>query len=75
MYEMFDRKCSGYHFLDKCKVNSTGLITSVHKYIDYTHIKNTVSNNDNDNKKDKDKDDLKKVLNGLKDNIIENLKD
>ena len=28
------RKYSGYHFLDKCKFNSTGLITSVHRYID-----------------------------------------
>ena len=69
------RKYSGYHFLDKCKVNSTGLITSAHRYIRYTDINNNVSNNDNDNNKDKDKDDLNKVLKSLKDNIIENLKD
>ena len=68
------RKHNGYHFLDKCKVNSTGLITSVHRYFDYTDINNNVSDNDNDNNKDRDKDDLNKVLNSLKDNI-ENLKD
>ena len=65
------RKYSGYHFLDKCKVHSTGLLTSVHRYIDYTDINNV---SDNDNNKVKDKDDLNKVLNSLKD-IIENLKD
>ena len=67
------RKYSGYHFLDKCKVNSTGLITSVHRYIDYTDINNNVSDNDIYN--NKDKDDLNKVLNSLKDNIMENLRD
>ena len=58
--------------MDKSKVNSTGLITSLHRYIDYTDTNNNVSDNDNDNKKDKD--DKNKVLNSLKDNIIENLK-
>ena len=69
------RKYSGYHFLDKCKVNSTGFITSVQRYIDYIDIINNVSDNDNDNNKDKDTDDLDKVLNSLKDNFIENLRD
>ena len=66
---------SGYHFFDKCKVNRTGLITSVHSYIDYTDINDSDSNDNIDNNKDNDKDDLNKVLNSLKDNIIENLKD
>ena len=69
------RKYSGYQFSDKYKVISTGLITSVLRYVNYTDIYNNVSDNDNDNKKDKDKDDLNKVLNSLKDNIIENLTD
>ena len=58
---------SGYHFFDKCKVNRTGLISSVHSYIDYTDINDNIDNN-------KDKDDLNKVLNELKDNIIEDLR-
>ena len=69
------RKYSCYHFLDKCKDNSTDLITLIQRYIDNTDINNKVSDNDNDNNKDRDKDDLNKVLNSLKDNIIENLKD
>ena len=72
------RKYSGYDFLDKCKFNKTGLLTSVHSYFDYTDINNSDSDNDdtNDNNKDKDKDkdDMNKVLNELKYNIIENLK-
>ena len=66
---------SCYHFFDKCKVNRTGLITSVHSYIDYTDINDSDSNDNIDNNKDKDKDDLNKDLNELKYNIIENLKD
>ena len=66
---------SGYHFFDKCKVNRTGLITSVHSYIDYTDINDSDSDDSIDNIKDKDKDDLNKILNELKHNIIENLKD
>ena len=69
------RKYSGYHFLDKCKVNRTGLITSVHSYIDYTDINDSDSNDNINNNKDKVEEDLNKVLNRLKDNIIENLKD
>ena len=66
---------SGYHFFDKCKVNRAGLTTSVHSNIDYTDINDSDSNDNIDNNKDQDKDDLNKVLNTLKDNIIENLKD
>ena len=69
------RKYSGYHFLDNCKVNRTGLITSVHSYIDYTDINDSDSSDNIKNNKDKDEEDLIKVLNSLKDNIIENLKD
>ena len=69
------RKYSGYHNLDKCKVNRTGLITSVHSYIDYTDITDSDSNDNFDIIKDKDEENLRKVLNSLKDNIIENLKD
>ena len=69
------RKNSGYHFLDKRKFNRTGLITSVHSFIDYTDIDNNDSDDNIDNNKDKDTDDSNKVLNELKDNIIENLKD
>ena len=68
------RKYSGYHFFDKSKVNRTGLITSVHSYIEYTDIKNRDSNDKIDINKDKYEEDLNKVLNSLKDNIIENLK-
>ena len=67
------RKYSGYHFLDKYKVNGTGLITSVHSYFDYTDINDSDSNDNINNNKDKDEEDLNKVLNSLKDNIIENL--
>ena len=69
------RKYSGYHFLDNCKINRTGLITSVHSYIDYTDIKDSDSSDNIKNNKDKDEEDLIKVLNSLKDNIIENLTD
>ena len=69
------RKYSGYDFLDKYKVNRTGLITSVHSYIDYTDINDSDSNDNIDNNKDKVKDDLNKTLSELKHNIIENLKD
>ena len=69
------RKNSGYHFLDKGKVNRTGLITSVHSYIDYTYINDSDSNDNIGYNKDKDKDDLIKTSNELKYNIIENLKD
>ena len=69
------RTYSGYHLLDKRKVNRTGLITSLHIYIDYTDINNNDSDDNIDNNKDKDKDYLNRVLNELKDNIIENLKD
>ena len=65
---------SGYHFFDKCKINRTGLISSVHSYIDYTDINDSDSNDIFDINKDKDED-LNKVLNSLKDNIIENSKD
>ena len=69
------RKYSGDHFLDKCKVNRTGLITSVHSYIDYTDINDSDSNYNINNNKDKDEEYLNKVLNSLNDKIIENLKD
>ena len=69
------RKYRGYHFLDKCKFNRTGLITSVISYIDYIDINDSDSNDNIDNKKDKDKDDLNKILNELKYIIIENLQD
>ena len=59
------RKYSGYHFLDKVKVKRTGLITSVHSYIDYTDINNNDSDDNFDNNKDKDKDDLNRLLNEL----------
>ena len=66
---------SGYHFFDKCKVNRTGLIKTVHSYIVYTDINDSDSNDKIDNNKDKDEDDLNKILNELKHNIIETLKD
>ena len=66
---------SGYHFFDKCKVNRTGNITSVHSYIDYTNINDSDSNDNIDNNKDKDKNDLNKVLDELKYDIIDNLED
>ena len=69
------KKYSDYHFLDKCKVNSTCPITSVHSYIDYIGINNNDSDDNIDISEDKDKDDLNRVSNELKDNIIENLKD
>ena len=65
---------SGYHFFDKCEFNRTGLISSVHSYIDYTDINDSDSNDNFDINKDRDEEDLNKVLNSLKDNIIENLK-
>ena len=70
---------SGYHFFDKCKVNRTGLISSVHSYIDYTDIIDNDSDSDDniDNNKDKveDKDYYNEISNKLKANIIENIKD
>ena len=63
---------SGYHFKDRCIDKRTGLISSIHSYINYTNI---INSNDNfDNNKD-DKDDLNKFLNELKDNIKEDLKE
>ena len=65
---------SGYHFMDRCINNHTGLISSTHSYIDYIDIINSNDNIDN-NKDDKDdKNDLNKVLNELKDNIKEDIK-
>ena len=71
------RKYSGYHFLDICKFNRTGLLTPIHSFIDYTNFNDSNSDSDDNvyNNKDKDKDDFNKVLNELKDNIIEILKD
>ena len=69
------RKNSGYHFLKKGKVNRTGLISSVHCFIDYIDINNNDSHDNIDNSKDKEEDDLNNILNELKYNIIENLKD
>ena len=66
------RLYSDYHFLDKCKVKRTNIITSVHSYIDYTNINNS-NNNIDKNEDDKD-DDLNKALKELKDNIKEDLK-
>ena len=68
------RKNSGFHFLDKGKVKRTGLITSVHSYIDYIEINDGDSNDNTDSNKEKDKDDFNEILNELKYNIIENLK-
>ena len=58
------RKNSGYHFSDKCKVNSRGHIISEHNYIDYTDL------HDNN----KNEDDLNNVFFYLKYNIIEELR-
>ena len=66
---------SGYQFFRKCKVNRTGLITSVHNYIDYTDTNDSDSNDNIDINKDKDEEDLNKILNELKHNFIERLKD
>ena len=69
---------SGYHFKDRCIDNRTGIISSVHSYIDYIKIYDNVSNDNIDiNKDDKDDKnyDLNNVLNELKDNIKEDLKD
>ena len=64
---------SGYHFFDKCKVNRTGLISSVHGYIDYTDIIDNDSdgydNIDNNKDKDKDKDYYNEILNFMLDYI------
>ena len=66
---------SGYHFMDRCINNRTGLISSTHSYIDYIDIINSNDNIDN-SKDDKDnKNDLNKVLNELKDNIKEDVKE
>ena len=70
---------SGHHFFDKCKVNRTGLISSVHSYIDYTDIIDNDSDRDDNigNNKDKveDKDYYNEILIKLKAKIIENKKD
>ena len=69
---------SGYHFKDRCIDNRTGLISSVHSYIDYINIYDNDSNDNIDiNKDDKDDKnyDLNKFLNELKDNIKEDLKE
>ena len=63
------KQYSGYHFRNECKVNHTNVRSSKHSYIDYTDINNS------DNDDNKDEADLNKVLNELKDGIIENLKD
>ena len=47
---------SGYHFKDRCTDNRTGLISSVHSYIDYINIYDNDSNDNIDINKD-DKDD------------------
>ena len=66
---------SGYHFKDRCIDKRTGLISSVHSYIDYTDINDNDSIDNIDINKD-DKDDyLNEVLNELKDNIKEDLKE
>ena len=69
---------TGYHFKDRCRDNRTGLISSVHSYIDYINIFDNDSNDNIDiNKDDKDDKnyDLNNVLNELKDNIKEDLKE
>ena len=66
---------SGYHFKDRCIDKRTGLISSVHSYIDYTDINDNDSNDNIDINKDDKDDDLYKVLNQLKDNIKEDLKE
>ena len=64
------QKQSGdYHFRNECKVNRTGVMSSVHNYLDYTDINNS------DNDYNKDEDNLNKVLNELKDGLIEISKD
>ena len=66
---------SGYHFKDRCIDKRTGLISSVHIYIDYTDINDNDSNDNIDINKDDKDDDLNKVLNELKDNIKADLKE
>ena len=69
---------SGYHFKDRCIDNRTGLISSLHSYIDYINIYDNDSNDNIDiNKDDKDDKnyDLNNVLNELKDDIKEDLKE
>ena len=63
---------SSYHFLDKCIDKRTGLISSLHSYIDYTDINDNDSNDNIDINKD---DDLNNVLNELKDKIKQDLKE
>ena len=65
---------SGCHFKDRCIDNRTGLITSVHTYIDYINIYDNDSNDIIDINKD-DKNDLNNVLDELKDKIKEDLKE
>ena len=45
--ECMHRKYSGYHFSDKCKVNSTGHIISVHSYTDFSDLND--NNNESEN--------------------------
>ena len=59
------RKYSGYHFSDKCKVNSTGHIISEHIYTDNTDLNNNINENEND---------FNNVLFELKYNVIEELR-
>ena len=66
---------SGYHFKDRCIDKRTGLISSVHSYIDYTDINDNDSNDNIDINQDNKDNDLNKVLNELKDNIKEDLKE
>ena len=66
------KQYNGYHFKNVCKVNRTGVISSVHSYIDYTDINN--SDNDDNIDNNKDEDYLKKVLNELKVNSIKDIK-
>ena len=68
---------SGYHFKDRCIDKRTGLISSIHSYIDNINIYDNDSNDNIDiNKDDKDDKnyDLNNVLNELKDNTKEDLK-
>ena len=66
---------SDYHFKDRCIDNRTGLISSVHSYIDYINIYDNDSNDNIDINEDDKNYDLNNVLNELKDNIKEDLKE
>ena len=70
-FELFDRckKCmqrlySGYHFKDRCIDKRTCIKLSVHSYIGYTDINNSVN----------DDFDLIKISNELKETVKEDLK-